>query len=85
MMDVGYVSRQAGTIAKNVGDVLIPSKRRVSTAIMSRSANYRRLQSMKYSDKIVFYACLIFLLLLGFAGGLLTAFGVIFMVWRWIV
>ena len=84
-MDVGHVSRQAGTIAKNAGHVLIPSKRRVSTAIMSWYANYRRLQSMKYSDKIVFYACLIFLLLLGFAGGLLTALGVVFMIWGWIV
>ena len=79
------MSKQAGTIAKNAGHVLIPSKRRVSTAIMSWYADYRRLQSMKYSDKIVFYACLIFLLMLGFAGGLLTAFGVVLMVWRWIV
>ena len=84
-MGVGYVSKQAGTIAKNAGHVLIPSKRRVSTAIMSWYANCRRLQSMKYSDKIAFYACLIFLLLLGFAGGLLTGFGVVFMIWRWIV
>jgi len=42
-------------------------------------------KQMNHYDKITFYACLIFLLLLGFAGGLLTAFGVVFMVWRWIV
>lgn len=40
---------------------------------------------MKYSDKIAFYACLIFLLLLGFSGGFLTALGIVFMFWRWIV
>lgn len=40
---------------------------------------------MNRYDKIAFYACVIFLLLLGFAGGLLTAFGVVLMVWGWIV
>lgn len=40
---------------------------------------------MNNYDKITFYACVFFLLLLGFAGGLLTALGVVFMVWRWIV
>lgn len=40
---------------------------------------------MNHYDKITFYACIIFLLLLGFAGGLLTALGVIFMIWGWIV
>lgn len=40
---------------------------------------------MNRYDKIVFYACLIFLLLLGFAGGLLTAIGIVYMIWGWIV
>ena len=85
MTGVGYVSKQAVTIAKNAARAPIPSKRLVLTAIMSLYANCRRLQSMKYRDKITFYACLIFLLLLGFAGGLLIAFGVVFMIWGWIV
>lgn len=42
-------------------------------------------EEMSYYDKITFYACVFFLLLLGFAGGLLTALGVVFMVWRWII
>lgn len=32
---------------------------------------------MKHYDKITFYACLIFLLLLGFAGGAITVLGII--------
>lgn len=42
-------------------------------------------KQMNRYDKITFYACVFFLLLLGFAGGLLTALGVVFMIWRWIV
>ena len=33
---------------------------------------------MNRYDKITFYACLIFLLLLGFAGGALTVVGIVY-------
>ena len=40
---------------------------------------------MNRYDKIAFYACIIFLLLLGFAGGVVTALGIVLLIWRWIV
>ena len=35
-----------------------------------------------YYDKIVFYACLIFIGLGAFVGGLITAAGIIILIWR---
>lgn len=36
----------------------------------------------EYIDKIVFYACLIFIGIGAFAGGLITAVGIIILIWR---
>lgn len=33
-------------------------------------------------DEIVFYACCTVIFLLGFAGGALTLFGIVLMIWR---
>ena len=35
-----------------------------------------------YIDKIVFYACLLFIALGAFAGGVITAVGIIIIIWR---
>lgn len=35
-----------------------------------------------YYDRIVFYACLIFIALGAFAGGVITAAGIIILIWR---
>lgn len=37
-----------------------------------------------YIDKITFWACLLFIALGAFAGGLITAVGIIISIWRWI-
>lgn len=38
-----------------------------------------------YYDRIVFWACLLFIALGAFAGGIITAIFVIITIWRWIV
>lgn len=35
-----------------------------------------------YLDKIVFYACCMVLFLMGFAGGAITVWGLILIIWR---
>lgn len=35
-----------------------------------------------YHDRIVFYACIIFIGLVAFASGVITAAGIIILIWR---